>query len=296
MRPGSERVVLDGRPLVRDLDYRDRLRPRTHRVHAPGHAVRGAAARRRALRGEPASRSAPTTLAGFVSELPVSHGMLDFHRDQSVAEHVVQSRRSSAFRAARRSRPASPGSSTGTRRCSRSSPAGCRSATPKPRRTFLVQAEIASSHPQFARAQSGHGVRRDVRRRRRHLDRARRHRVVTTAACRRTATRSRPASAERSSSRIARGDARLADERPDVRPDAGSSFAQRQIDPLLDVRRQRDRAQRAGAVAHAAAARPGRPLRPRVTQLRLDRQRPRRGGLAPVSVDSHGAQLRRASI
>ena len=77
MRPGSERVLLDGRPLVRDLDYRidydlgrlEFMRPdtlfRTERhvdVRYEENLTFG---------------SSPITLAGFVGELPVPHGTLN---------------------------------------------------------------------------------------------------------------------------------------------------------------------------------------------------------------------------
>ncbi len=78
MRPGSERIAIDGRPLVRDLDYKidydlarvELLRPDTlltrERTVEVGYEENQEFA------------ASPTTLAGFVSELPVSHGVLNF--------------------------------------------------------------------------------------------------------------------------------------------------------------------------------------------------------------------------
>ncbi len=62
---------------------------------------------------------------------------------------------------------------------------------------------------------------------------------------------------------IARGDARLADQRRRRPTGRRLVVHAEQHRSAAHVRRQRDRAQRAGAVAHAAAARPGRPLRRR---------------------------------
>jgi hypothetical protein len=78
IRPGSEQVVMDGRQLVRDLDYRvdydlgriEFMRPDTVLVAQRHVDVR--------YEENVSFGSAPTTLAGFMSELPVSHGKLDF--------------------------------------------------------------------------------------------------------------------------------------------------------------------------------------------------------------------------
>ena len=93
---------MDGRQLVRDLDYRvdydlgriDFMRPDTLLV--------GGAARRRPLRGERFVRPAPTTLAGFLSELPVSHGTLDFLAINQSQSTSFNRARTSGFRATRR--------------------------------------------------------------------------------------------------------------------------------------------------------------------------------------------------
>ncbi|MEP6491471.1 MAG: cell surface protein SprA [bacterium] len=78
MRPGSERVLLEGRPLVRDLDYRidydlgriDFLRPDTLFALPRRVEVR--------YEDNPSFAATPITLAGVVSEIPVSHGLFTF--------------------------------------------------------------------------------------------------------------------------------------------------------------------------------------------------------------------------
>jgi Motility related/secretion protein len=78
IRPGSEQVVMDGRQLVRDLDYRvdydlgriEFMRPDTLLTSERHVDVR--------YEENVSFGQAPTTLAGFLSELPVSHGTLDF--------------------------------------------------------------------------------------------------------------------------------------------------------------------------------------------------------------------------
>lgn len=78
IRPGSEQVVMDGRQLVRDLDYRvdydlgrvEFMRPDTLFSRERHVDVR--------YEENISFGSAPTTLAGFMSELPVSHGTLNF--------------------------------------------------------------------------------------------------------------------------------------------------------------------------------------------------------------------------
>ncbi|HEX3866659.1 MAG TPA: cell surface protein SprA [Gemmatimonadaceae bacterium] len=79
MRPGSEEVLVDGRPLVRDLDYRvdydlariEFMRPDTLFALDRDVAVR--------YEENPTSFLATrTTLGGLVAELPVSHGTFDF--------------------------------------------------------------------------------------------------------------------------------------------------------------------------------------------------------------------------
>ncbi len=91
MRPGSERVVLEGRPLVRDLDYRidydigriEFLRPDTLFVVPRNVDV--------SYEDNPGFASTPTTLAGFVTELPVSHGVINFSAiNQSQSTNFTQ--------------------------------------------------------------------------------------------------------------------------------------------------------------------------------------------------------------
>jgi hypothetical protein len=78
IRPGSEQVVMDGRQLVRDLDYRvdyDLGRIEFMRADTVLTAQRHVDVR---YEENVSFGAAPTTLAGFLSELPVSHGTLDF--------------------------------------------------------------------------------------------------------------------------------------------------------------------------------------------------------------------------
>ncbi|HEV8447215.1 MAG TPA: cell surface protein SprA [Gemmatimonadaceae bacterium] len=78
IRPGSEQVVMDGRQLVRDLDYRvdyDLGRIEFMRADTVLSAQRHVDVR---YEENVSFGAAPTTLAGFMSELPVSHGTLDF--------------------------------------------------------------------------------------------------------------------------------------------------------------------------------------------------------------------------
>lgn len=90
MRPGSERIYIDGRPMVRDLDYRmnydvgqlefvraDTLFRLQRRVEV-------------SYEENPIIGASPTTLAALVSEVPVSNGLLTFtaidQRQQSAQE------------------------------------------------------------------------------------------------------------------------------------------------------------------------------------------------------------------
>jgi cell surface protein SprA len=153
MRPGSERVLLEGRPLVRDLDYRidydlgriDFLRPDTLLRTQRRVEVR--------YEDNPGFAPTPTTLAGFVTELPLSHG--------SLALSAINQSQSTSFT---RPQLGFQGSSTLT--------AGVTGQfhwdvpaltslvsrlpfgdTKAPSR-FAIQGEMASSHPQlFARNQ-----------------------------------------------------------------------------------------------------------------------------------------------
>ena len=78
MRPGSERILLEGRPLTRDLDYRIDYDLGRVELLRPDTLLR--TARRVEVRYEdnPGFAPAPTTLAGIVSELPLKHGSFAF--------------------------------------------------------------------------------------------------------------------------------------------------------------------------------------------------------------------------
>ncbi len=291
IRPGSEQVVMDGRQLVRDLDYRvdydlgriEFMRPDTVLVAQRHVDVR--------YEENVSFGSAPTTLAGFMSELPVSHGTTRFSGDQPVTEHVVQP-----------PRPRAAGQLHAHDRRDRAvqlGPAGAHhSRQPAAVRriqgpvAFFIQRRDRAQQSAVPRAQPGHRVHRDVRRERRHLDRARRPGVVEQqpSGVRQLARIPIRRSVLRA---VTRGDARLADERSESDRTPARRESQRDRS-AAHVRRQRDRAQRAGAVAHAPAARPGRPLRRRDAKLQMDRQQPRCRGLAPVSQHSNGAQLDRS--
>ncbi|HEY9227037.1 MAG TPA: cell surface protein SprA, partial [Gemmatimonadaceae bacterium] len=78
MRPGSDRVVLDGRPLVRDLDYTidyDLGRIQLLRADTLLRQERDVDVR---YEENPIFQATPTTLAGVVSELPFRNGVLNF--------------------------------------------------------------------------------------------------------------------------------------------------------------------------------------------------------------------------
>lgn len=78
IRPGSEQVVVDGRRLVRDLDYR--VDYDVGRIEFTRPDTLFATERHVDVRYEEnvSFGSAPTTLAGFLTELPVPHGTLNF--------------------------------------------------------------------------------------------------------------------------------------------------------------------------------------------------------------------------
>jgi hypothetical protein len=89
MRPGSERVLVDGRSVIRDLDYRidydlgriDFTRPDTLFRQERTIEVR--------FEENPGFSPTPTTLAGFVSTLPLNHGVINFtalNRRQETSE------------------------------------------------------------------------------------------------------------------------------------------------------------------------------------------------------------------
>jgi cell surface protein SprA len=89
MRPGSEHVLVDGRAVLRDLDYRidydlgriDFTRPDTLFRQPRTIEVR--------FEENPGFSPTPTTLAGFVSTLPLNHGVINFtalNRRQQTSE------------------------------------------------------------------------------------------------------------------------------------------------------------------------------------------------------------------
>ena len=175
----------------------------------------------------------PTTLAGFVSELPFSHGVINFsaiNQSQSTNVHTAATRLSSIRRHSPR---ASRRNSVGMRRADAArQPAAVREPR-RPRRTFRSQARDREQPSAIRRAQPGQGVRRDLRGHRRHHRAARRYRVGTTAACRRTDTRCAVAVRRCISVRAqSRGDAGVADQRADARAARRIQFTRSSIDPL----------------------------------------------------------------
>jgi len=154
MRQGSERVSLDGRPLVRDLDYRidydlgriEFLRPDTLFDLRRTIDVR--------YEENPVFAATPTTLAGFVSELPLPHGALNFT--------AINQSQSTQFN---RPQLGFQGTSTLTAGVtgafSWDAPALTRLVNRLPfgetkaASHFSLQGEIATSHPQFAARNQG---------------------------------------------------------------------------------------------------------------------------------------------
>ena len=115
MRPGSERVVLEGRPLVRDLDYRidydigriEFLRPDTLFVLPRNVDV--------SYEDNPGFAPTPTTLAGFVTELPLAMASSTSARSISRRARCSHSH-NSAFKHTQHSPRASRRNSAGMRR------------------------------------------------------------------------------------------------------------------------------------------------------------------------------------
>ena len=154
MRQGSERLSIDGRPLVRDLDYRidydlgriEFLRPDTLFALRRTIDVR--------YEENPVFAATPTTLAGFVSELPLPHGALNFT--------AINQSQSSQFN---RPQLGFEGTSTLTAGVtgafSWDAPALTRLVnhlpfgSTKAASHFSVQGEVATSHPQFAARNQG---------------------------------------------------------------------------------------------------------------------------------------------
>ena len=149
MRPGSERVLLDGRPLVRDLDYRidydlgrlEFMRPDTLFATERHVDVR--------YEENLSFGASPITLAGFVTELPVPHGMLNVLA-------INQSQRSSFTRPQLGLQSNSTLTTGATGQFNWDAPALTRlvsrlpfGATNAASHISLI-GEVAASHPQFA--------------------------------------------------------------------------------------------------------------------------------------------------
>ena len=154
MRPGSERIVVDGRPLVRELDYKIDYDVGRLEFMRPDTLFRS---ERRVLVSyeENASYGASqTTLAGVVSELPVPHGTFTFA--------AVNQSQSTPFNRPQLGLQSNSTLTTGaTAQFSWELPSLTRFAsrlpfgdTKTPSR-LSVFGEIASSHPQFAARNQG---------------------------------------------------------------------------------------------------------------------------------------------
>jgi hypothetical protein len=149
MRPGSERVLLDGRPLVRELDYHidyDLGRLEFIRADTLFRLPRHVDVR---YEENPVFAGTPTTLAGVVSELPLPHGRLSFTAVNQ-SQTTAFTRPTLGFQGASMFTAGITGAFTWdapalTNLVSRL-PFGA-SKTPS---RVSVQAELASSRPQFA--------------------------------------------------------------------------------------------------------------------------------------------------
>jgi hypothetical protein len=155
MRPGSERVVLEGRPLVRDLDYRidydigriEFLRPDTLFRNPRNVDV--------SYEDNPGFAATPTTLAGIVTELPFRNGTVSFS--------AINQSQSTPFTRPQLGFQAYSTLTTGlTAQFSWDAPMLTELVNRLPfvQQTkaashFSVQGEIASSHPQFAAHNQG---------------------------------------------------------------------------------------------------------------------------------------------
>ena len=154
MRPGSERIVVDGRPLVRELDYRIDYDVGRLEFTRPDTLFRS---ERRVLVSyeENASFGASqTSLAGLVSELPLPHGTLTFA--------AINQSQSTPFNRPQLGLQSNSTLTTGaTAQFNWELPSLTRFAgrlpfgdTKTPSRLSLF-AEVASSHPQFAARNQG---------------------------------------------------------------------------------------------------------------------------------------------
>lgn len=78
MRPGSERIYADGRPLIRDLDYHIDYDIGLVSFTRPDTLFRLRRRIEASYEDNPVFGGSPTALMGVVSQLPVSHGLLTF--------------------------------------------------------------------------------------------------------------------------------------------------------------------------------------------------------------------------
>ena len=154
MRPGSERVLLDGRPLVRDLDYRidyDLGRLEFMRADTLFRTERHVDVR---FEENLSFGASPITLAGFVSEVPVPHGTLNFLA-------INQSQRTSFTRPQLGLQSNSTLTTGATGQLNWDAPALTRLVSRLPfgesnaASHISLIGEIASSHPQFAARNQG---------------------------------------------------------------------------------------------------------------------------------------------
>jgi len=154
MRQGSERVLVDGRPLVRDLDYRIDYDLGRIEFMRPDTLFRLERHVEVSYEDNPTFISTPTSLAGFVSELPVSHGLLSFTAiDQTQASTFT--RPQLGFQGASSLMAGFTGAfnwdAPALTRFASALPFG---NTKVPSR-FSINAEMASSHPQFGLGSQG---------------------------------------------------------------------------------------------------------------------------------------------
>jgi cell surface protein SprA len=154
MRRGSERVLLEGKPLVRDLDYRIDYDLGRIEFMRPDTLFR--TERRVEVRYEdnPTFAPTPTTLAGFVSELPVSHGLF--------ALSAIDQSQSTPFNRPELGFQGNSMLTTGvTGQFAWDVPALTSLVSRLPfgdantQSHFAVQGEVASSHPQFLARNQG---------------------------------------------------------------------------------------------------------------------------------------------
>lgn len=93
MRPGSERILVDGRLMVRELDYRINYDLGQVEFMRPDTLFRLPRRVEASYEENPTFGATPTSLAGIVSELPVPHGKLTFtalDQQQSTAQDFTR--------------------------------------------------------------------------------------------------------------------------------------------------------------------------------------------------------------